>query len=317
MIDLPNARVPSAALAGWPWTGDSLSAPLGTGGKLPRISVVTPSYNQGRFLEATIRSVLMQGYPDLEYFVIDGGSNDETADVLAAYAPYLTGVVSEPDDGQADGVNKGLRMATGEVMGWLNSDDLLLPGALWNVGQAFAERADVDIVCGFRRYIDGVGTVLHNGVHERPSRRTLSHYCYVGQETVYWRRGVWDAIGPLDVAYRYALDFEYWHRALAAGFEFELLPVFLGAFRLHDESKGALLDDVREEEMRRVYRYYLGRDESFVEMHRALGWGWRARRMAYRVLRDTFLFERPGLARLFTSVVSAHSGRAAGGKRGA
>lgn len=230
-------------------------------------------------------------------------------EILRRYQQHLSHVVSEPDQGQADAINKGMRVATGDVMGWLNSDDLLLPGALWRIAATFAERPDVDVVCGFRRYIDERGRFLHNGVHERPAPRTLSHYCYLGQETVYWRRSVRDTVGPLDVSYRYALDFEYWHRMLAAGFDFELLPHFLGAFRHHDESKGARLDDVREAEMQRIYREYLGQEASFLEMHRRLGPAWRLRRLGYRVLRDTPLFTHPYLAGAVTSIFSAHARR--------
>ena len=127
---------PPAGKTGWPWTVETpqLPAMRPDGTPWPRISIVTPSYNQGRFIEETIRSVLLQGYPDLEYIVIDGGSTDGAVDIIRRYAPWLTHWTSQPDDGQASAINTGMSRATGSLLNWINSDDFLMPHALEALG---------------------------------------------------------------------------------------------------------------------------------------------------------------------------------------
>jgi glycosyltransferase involved in cell wall biosynthesis len=132
LADLPP---PPAGKSGWPWTEESPAVParLPDGSEWPLVSIVTPSFNQGAFIEETLRSVLLQNYPNLEYIVIDGGSVDDTAEVLRRYEPFLDHVVSEPDGGHADGLNKGMRRATGSILAFINSDDFYLPGTLASV----------------------------------------------------------------------------------------------------------------------------------------------------------------------------------------
>lgn len=140
---------PSAGHIGWPWAADAPARPRTDPADRhwPRISVVTPSYNQAGFLEATLRSVLLQGYPDLELIVIDGGSTDGSVDILRQYFPWLTYCCSEPDRGQSHAINKGFARATGEILAWLNSDDLYYPGAIWRAAEAMTESGS-DIVIG-------------------------------------------------------------------------------------------------------------------------------------------------------------------------
>jgi glycosyltransferase involved in cell wall biosynthesis len=135
---------------GWPWTEETAPLPAtAPGGKSwPRISIVTPNYNYGAYLEAAIRSVILQGYPNLEYFVIDGGSSDRSVEILRKYEPWLTYWESERDRGQTHAINKGLARCTGEVVNWLCSDDMLMPGALEAIGRCFAASPDVDVVLG-------------------------------------------------------------------------------------------------------------------------------------------------------------------------
>jgi glycosyltransferase involved in cell wall biosynthesis len=221
----------------------------------PRISVITPSYNQGAFLEAALESVLSQGYPNLEYIVIDGGSTDDSRAIIERYAPRLAYWVSERDKGQTDAINKGFARATGEVMGWLNSDDLLLPGSLHAIGVAFRDEA-VNAVCGFRRLIEHDGKQGPNWIRGLPRRHHLQRRNILAQETVYWRRDVWEKLGALDTDLRFCMDYEYWLRMLAAGYQFKLLPHYVGGFRFHEDSKTATLQDVYWQELDALLRKY-------------------------------------------------------------
>jgi glycosyltransferase involved in cell wall biosynthesis len=262
----------------------------------PRVTIVTPSYNQAPFLEATIRSVLLQNYPNLEYIVIDGGSTDGSVAIIEKYAPWLSFWVSERDEGQADAINKGFARSTGEILGWLNSDDLLRPNALSRVARVFMSHPSVNVVCGFRKVVNTRGQFRWNRVHDTPHDEAMRHICFVSQETVFWRRKVYETIGPLDAAFRYTLDYEYWQRMIAAGYHFTLLPYFLGVFRRHPRSKGATLADVRARELRTVYWRYLGRDVTEFQMYRELGVRWFLKWRILIALSITGLFDLPPIA---------------------
>ncbi|MCC7206310.1 MAG: glycosyltransferase [Anaerolineae bacterium] len=236
----------------------------------PKISIVTPSYQQGPYLEACIRSVLDQGYPNLEYIVMDGGSSDGSADILRQYDGQLAFWASEKDAGQADAINKGFAHATGSIMGWLNSDDTLLPRALERIAHVFMAEPETHVVCGHRKVIDRNGAPRGDFFCEMPVPFVLQRLCVVPQETCYWRRGVYDRIGPLDASLHFALDYEYWQRMLAAGYRFRLIHRFLGGFRLHEESKTSTLDAVRTRELGIIYRRYLKRETTETELLREL-----------------------------------------------
>lgn len=181
----------------------------------PRISIVTPSFNQAHFIQRTIDSVLAQtGEFDLDYRVIDGCSTDGTIEVLQSYGSRLRWV-SEPDRGQVDAINKGLRTADGDIVGWLNSDDVLLPGALAKVADVFRRRPDIEWLHGRCRIIDEHDHEVRRWVsaykHYRSQRHSLENFLtenYVSQMTVFWRRAIQDEIGYLDPAIRYAFDYD-------------------------------------------------------------------------------------------------------------
>ncbi len=208
-----------------------------------RISVLTPSYNQGAFIRRTLDSVLGQtGNFDLEYVVIDGGSTDDTLDILRSYGDRLRWR-SEPDRGQVEAINKGLRAATGEIVGWLNSDDLLAPGALQRVAETFAEHPGLEWLHGRCNVID---------VHDRVIRRWISaykHWCarhysyerliaenFVSQMTVYWRRDVMDEIGFVDPDLKLAFDYDLWLR-LAKRSDPLYVPELQASFRWYETTK--------------------------------------------------------------------------------
>jgi hypothetical protein len=208
------------------------------GERLPAIALVTPSYNQGAFIRAAIDSVLAQGYPGLSYLVMDGGSRDETRRILAGYGDRVAWV-SEPDGGQADAINKAFAQTRGEIMGWLNSDDFLLPGTLAHVGRFFRDHPGVDIVYGHRIIVDEAGREVGRWVLPAHDPAALALTDYIPQETMFWRAAVWQRVGPLDTGFHYAMDWDFVLRATRAGFRFRRLPCFLGCFRVHAAQKTA------------------------------------------------------------------------------
>jgi GT2 family glycosyltransferase len=220
-----------------------------------RISLVTPSYNQGRFLEATLRSVLEQEYSYLEYIVQDGGSTDESLDVIRRWQHRLAHWESVKDRGQAHAVNLGFRHATGDVMAWLNSDDLLLPGALAYVARYFERHPAIDVVYGHRLLIDHDGNEIGRWILPRHDNAILSWADYVPQETMFWRRRIWDKVGAaMDESFQFTLDWDLILRFRDARARFRRLPRFLGAFRIHPEQKtSAQRVTVGNREMQRLY----------------------------------------------------------------
>lgn len=251
--ELPD---PPSGEVGWPWTKqrDPFPATQPNGKSWPKISVVTPSYNQGEFIEETIRSVLLQGYPNLEYIVVDGGSTDETVDILEKYDPWIDDWVSEPDNGQAHAINKGLRNATGDIHAWLNSDDLYVPGALRDAANAFVA-TDCDALSGGRALIDRESNVTGWSVPVSSSPEEGGTPW--AQDSTLWRSYVYEEIGYLDESYDFAMDYEFFLRMDG---EFEILDtkILIGEFRCYAESKSAMYHDTTgQEESRRAWETHL------------------------------------------------------------
>ncbi len=207
---------------------------------LPKISVVTPSLNQGRYIEATILSIVSQGYPNFEHIVIDGGSTDETLDILRKY-PHLEWV-SEPDRGQTDAINKGIERCTGDVFAYLNSDDVYLPGAFQAVADYFSKHPEVGVIVGDGDAIDDDSRFLRHYPARLEEPQDLLRFWEWGtgfcipQSSVFLRRQLLDQFGLFDEDYDLAMDYEMWLR-LAAGCRFGVLHQTLAAFRLADETK--------------------------------------------------------------------------------
>jgi glycosyltransferase involved in cell wall biosynthesis len=238
----------------------------------PRIALVTPSLNQGEFLARTLDSVLGQCYPRLDYVVQDGDSRDQTLGLLERYRAALSHVESAPDRGQADALNRGFARARGELMGYLNADDLLLPGALAYVARYFAAHPEVDVVYGHRVLIDEEDREVGRWVLPPHDDGMLLWRDYVPQETLFWRRRLWERTGSaLDESYQFALDWELLLRFLTAGARFVRLPRFLGAFRVHARQKtAALYESVGRDEIGRLRRRIHGRAVSEAEVARRL-----------------------------------------------
>jgi hypothetical protein len=224
----------------------------------PSIAIVTPTYNFGRFIERTIQSVLTQNYPALNYKIQDGGSTDNTLSILRKYQGQISWV-SESDNGQADAINRGFATLDGDLMGWLNSDDMLLPGTLNYVAKYFSENPDVDAVYGHRIYVDMFDNEIGRSILPRHDRQAIKWMDFIPQETLFWRRRVWDELGGLDVGYQFALDWDFILRAHKAGFKFRRLPRFLACFRVHEEQKTIKQVDVGARESDKLRIQYLGR----------------------------------------------------------
>jgi glycosyltransferase involved in cell wall biosynthesis len=186
--------------------------------ELPLISIVTPSYNQARFIEDTLRSVVSQAYPRTEHIVVDGGSTDGSVDIIRRYAPHLRSWVSEPDRGQSHAINKGLAQAQGEILTWLNSDDTYLPGALDEVGRFFAGHPDVDLVYGDYVYTDVDGRPMRRRhVFDTIGYESLLYHDYLGQPAVFFRRSLFEKVGPLDESLHYCMDWDLFLRMWRVG----------------------------------------------------------------------------------------------------
>jgi glycosyltransferase involved in cell wall biosynthesis len=208
-----------------------------TATSLPTVSVITPSFNQGAFLDETLRSVLGQDYPHVEYIVIDGASTDESVDVIRRYAGRLAYWVSEPDRGQAHAVNKGLVRATGEIIGWVNSDDLLTPGAIGRAVSAFGANQSVDVVYSDFDLLDERRGVRR--VRSRPVTLVslLRDGNVIPQPAAFVRRRLLDEIGFLDESLYIALDWDLWLRAALHGQLLHLPGESLAVLRDHGASK--------------------------------------------------------------------------------
>jgi glycosyltransferase involved in cell wall biosynthesis len=204
----------------------------------PTISVVTPSFQQADFIRRTLDSVLDQDFPALEYVVQDGGSTDGTAKILREYEERLHRWISRPDDGQSNAINCGFSKTSGEIMAWLNSDDLLMPGALHYVADFFLRNPHVDVVYGHRILIDEYDREIGRWVLPPHDEEVLSWADFVPQETLFWRRRIWDRVGGrVDESFQFAMDWDLLLRFQEAGAQMVRLPRFLGAFRVHTRQK--------------------------------------------------------------------------------
>lgn len=232
--------VPSTEKNDWPWSvPPDLSKSHAFGQLWPKITIVTPSYNQGAFLEKTIRSVLLQGYPNLEYIIIDGGSTDESVEIIKKYGPYLTHWVSEKDRGQSHAINKGMELSSGELLGWLNSDDYFLPGTLFRLARAYMEDPSVGAIYGQGHIVNQDETVIYMPKLVQVTRESLFDWCFGNdfmQPSCLFTQQAWRAVGPIDETLNFALDVDFWIR-IADKFVFRQLPDVLSISLSHPLAK--------------------------------------------------------------------------------
>jgi GT2 family glycosyltransferase len=237
--ELPS---PSPGFSGWPWTeaNSQHSQETSNGSPWPRISIVTPSYNQGRFLEETIRSVLLQGYPNLEYIIIDGGSTDGSVDIIRKYEKWLSYWVSQPDQGQPDALNQGFQRATGSILAWINSDDSYLPGAFSDRALELVNDPGLAMVYGDCHYVDEAGHKTNEWSSRQTSvRELLLDGNQIPQQSTFMRASTYKEVGGIDRQLHFVMDYTFWLRLGLAG-RMKYIPGAVANFRKHRLSKGSL-----------------------------------------------------------------------------
>jgi len=263
---LPKLSPPLPVKSGWPWTEESKPLPrmMSNNVTWPKISIVTPSYNQGQFLEETIRSVLLQNYPNLEYIIMDGGSTDNSVAIIKKYEPWLTYWVSEKDGGQADAIYNGFKRSTGTIIGWLNSDDLFMPGALSSFAEYFVKHPNANLVISGCVLIDQDTNMIlkpnglpHFNLGTHVSFRKLFWLgCDFHQPATLWKRNVFFEVGGFDTSLKFSFDYDMYLRISKISPTHRLKNI-VAAFRLHPESKTTNLMSVCSAENDKIRRRYI------------------------------------------------------------
>jgi len=264
---------------GWPWTESTPQLPetMPDGSSWPRVSIVTPSYNQGQFIEETIRSVLLQSYPNLEYIVMDGGSTDGSVQIIRKYEPWLSYLHIGPDDGQSAALSEGFRQATGEILAWLNSDDYFMLGALTRVAFFLSAHPKVIFGSGDVNRVDAGGNLIHRIYAVRPNRYLTANLGihYWPQQGCFWRRWAYEQVGGVDPSLRFCMVRDLFIRITGTGPSRRIPGPPLAIFRVHEQAKSSTILDVAEEESAILIKKY-GNSTSYSSKWflRKLWWLW-------------------------------------------
>ena len=282
LLDLPQ---PPRSKKRWPWMEESpqLADVMPGGDPWPKISIVTPSYNQGQFIEETIRSVLLQGYPNLEYIVIDGGSTDNSVEIIKKYEKWLKYWVSEPDRGQSHAINKGFKKASGEIYAWLNSDDYLLKDALSTVAMASQDSPKSGAWCGGCLRVDMNDSVLETSWPDHLEVEALADWLknHYSQSACFFSGKAWQQCGPLNEDLCYAMDLDLWLK-IAKTFPISKVGRLLSADHVHKGAKtqkdmAQMYTEIFLVQIRHGYERLAIQDisiwmDEYIALTRKLGW---------------------------------------------
>ena len=241
--DLPP---PPPDKTGWPWTEQSEPLPerMEDGSEWPLISIVTPSYNQGEFIEETIRSVLLQGYPNLEYIIIDGGSTDNSIEIIQKYKPFLAYWVSEPDRGQSHGINKGFCRATGQLIGWQNSDDFYYPHAFEAAAKAALIYNKYDVFYGSKCWLCTEEQELVRDHHMSPfDLNKMIPNANMSNQSMFFTKKIFENNNFIDESFNHCMDHEFFWRLIFQEYRFLFVPGIDGCYRLHEACKAKKADN--------------------------------------------------------------------------
>jgi len=241
----------------------------------PKISVITPSYNQGAFIERTIKSVISQSYDNVEYIIIDGGSTDNTLDIIKKYSSQINFWVSEKDNGQYDAIKKGFSLAKGEILCWLNSDDIFLQDSLKNVSLSFQKNKNVDVVYGNLYYIDKNDEVIRD---MRNTPIIKIGYLYkagfgLSQPEVFWKRDLYEKVGGINENGQFAMDYDLFFRFIKYGANFMFISEHLSALRFYEQTKTHNIPHIgRAENIEIRKKLFLGNNQKFRALLKSLVW---------------------------------------------
>ncbi len=254
---------PPEGKTGWPWTEETPQLPdvMPDGKPWPKISIVTPSFNQGGFIEETIRSVLLQGYPNLEYIILDGGSTDNTLEIVEKYDKYIYYWISEPDDGQADAIHRGVEMSTGIINAYINSDDYYCPNTFYKVAESFSQSPQFCWLTGRTVFSDTFGNAINNQPKYLPLNLFTLVYLgnFITQPSTFWKKSLYDSVGGINTSLKFCLDIDLFLKFLVVK-----KPLWIGedlaVFRLHSLSKTSNLQEVCVAEGRIIRTKYISSD---------------------------------------------------------
>lgn len=258
--------IPTCNKIGWPWEAEGKTIVFSDDIQWPKITIVTPSFNQGKYIEETIRSVLLQNYPNLEYIIIDGGSTDETVDIIKKYEPWISYWISGSDRGQSHAINKGVEKCTGNIFNWLNSDDYYNPDTFFEVATAFLTNPSATVISGRERHLQMDGsTSVHNGTFIMDTALRTLEFVEMAQPSTFFRADCFKRVGPVAEDLHYIMDGEFWVRYLLLyGQEsFYKTENSLVNFRLHNDSKTV--------ESAVVYHFLFERSSIIVDLLRYVG----------------------------------------------